>query len=199
MSRKLCFLIASVLVIGPFAGRALPITVENFSFELPGTGKLRINDPCVPGWTEADPNTAEAGLESNGQWGATDGLWTAYLGVDAAIYNLTDYTIQTGDKFQMVFDAVSTYKAKVLSAELYYDDAGKRVVVATKNVDLTDLPQYAWQKNLTLDFNADDVPASVGHKIGIQFRHSSGYDHWVGLDNVRLNNLKKTDAPKPAK
>ncbi|MFZ0034754.1 MAG: hypothetical protein WAK60_07190 [Sedimentisphaerales bacterium] len=198
MSRKLCLLISFILVTWLSAVQAEPITVENFSFELPGTGKVQIKDPCVPGWTQADPNI-EAGIESNGKWGATDGKWTGYLGSGAEIYNLTDYTIQTGDKFQMVFDAVSTWQAKVLSAELYYDDAGKRVVVATKEVDLGNLPQGAWQKDLTLDFNVGDAPASVGHKIGIQFSHSSGYNHWVGLDNVRLNNLKKTDAPKPAK
>jgi hypothetical protein len=198
MSKKLCLLISFVLVTGLSAVQASPITVENFSFELPGTGKVRINDPCVPGWCEADPNI-ESGIESNSKGGATDGTWIGYLGAGAEIYNLTDYTIQTGDKFQMVFDAVSTWTAKVLSAELYYDDAGKRVVVATKDVDLGNIPQGEWQKNLTLDFNAGDVPASVGHKIGIQFRHSTGYNHWVGLDNIRLDNLKKTDAPKPAK
>jgi hypothetical protein len=198
MSRKLCLLISFILVTGLSAVQALPVTVENFSFELPGTGKLQIKDPCVPGWTQADPNI-EAGIESDSRWGATDGAWTGYLGSGAEIYNLTGYTIQAEDKFQMVFDTVSTWTAKVLSAELYYDDAGKRVVVATKNVNLADFPKNTWQKDLTLDFNAGDVPASVGHKIGIQFRHSSGYNHWVGLDNVRLNNLKKTDAPKPAK
>jgi hypothetical protein len=55
-----------VLVLGLCAGTvfaAVPITVENYSFELPGTVKTQIDQSgSVPGWTKVDLNT-EAGVE----------------------------------------------------------------------------------------------------------------------------------------
>jgi hypothetical protein len=41
-------------------------------------------------------------------------------------------------------------------------------------------------REYTLSFSAGEVPASVGHKIGIEFSNASTGDTWVGLDNVRL-------------
>ena len=61
-----------------------------------------------------------------------------------------------------------------------YDDDGVRVPVASADVALADAMQ-----EYTLTFAADELPAAIGHKIGIEFANPGS--NWIGLDNVRLS------------
>ena len=81
----------------------------------------------------------------------------------------------------MKVDARITWAATTLQMTIYYDDNGTRIPAATSEVTLTDeMQQYS------LSFSTNDVPESVGHKIGIEFTNISTGDTWIGLDNVRL-------------
>jgi hypothetical protein len=200
MCRKILLLL--LLTIGLYistARAAVRIEVENYSFEIPDDGRkhdIDVDTPgVVTGWARTDPTTS-AGREFG--WQATDGEATGFMGNDAVIYNLTDFIIQTGDEFQMIFDTKVTWAANNMRAQLYYDDEGDRVAVASTDVDLTDFP--GWPNNsgtnwgtYTVDFNAVYVPASADHKIGIQFHHirtsgddSGGDNIWAGLDFIEL-------------
>ncbi len=155
-----------------------PVTIENFSFELPGTEK-QLGFDNVPGWnTDAPP--ADSGVETG--YTPTDGDWTAYLmSGDPSVWQLTDHTIAEGDVFEMKVDARITWAATNVQMTLYYDDNGTRVPVVSSDVALTeDMQEY------TLSFTTNDVPESVGHQIGIEFTNVSSGDSWIGLDNVRL-------------
>ena len=155
-----------------------PVTVENFSFELPGTEK-QLGFDNVPGWNTDGP-CADSGVETG--YTPTDGDWTAYLmSGDPSVWQLTDRTIAEGDVLEMKVDARITWAATTLQMTLYYDDNGTRVPVTTNEVTLTDdMQEY------TLSFAANDVPESVGHQLGIEFTNVSSGDSWIGLDNVRL-------------
>ena len=164
------------------------ITVENSSFELPGTEKIKgwngegvAGTPAVdiPGWS-SDAVVVDSGVETG--YTPTDGDWTAFLmSGDPSVWQLTDYTIGNGDVLELKVDARITWAATTMQMTLYYDDNGTRVPAATEEVILTDEMQ-----EYTLSLSAADVPESVGKKIGIEFSNVSSGDTWIGLDNIRL-------------
>ena len=169
------------------------IAIENFSFELPGTEKIKCwngegvdGTPAVdiPGWSSDSP-VVDSGVESG--YTPTDGEWTAFLmSGDPPVWQLTDYTINDGDVFELKVDARITWAATAMQMTLYYDDSDVRVPAATNEVILTDdMQEY------TLFLSAVDVPESVGKKIGIEFSNASSGDTWIGLDNVRLEVSKE--------
>ena len=164
------------------------IAVENFSFELPGTEKIKgwngegvAGTPAVdiPGWS-SDAEVVDSGVETG--YAPTDGDWTAFLmSGDPSVWQLTDHTISDGDLLELRVDARITWAATTLQMILYYDDNGARVPIATNEATLTDdMQEY------TLSLSAADVPESVGKKVGIEFSNSSTGDTWIGLDNIRL-------------
>jgi hypothetical protein len=97
------------MIISVSANAAVSIEVENFSFEIPDDGQKRDIDVGTPGivtgWARVDPITS-AGREFG--WTPTDGTATAFMGKDAVIYNLTDFLMMAGDKYQLIFDSRST-------------------------------------------------------------------------------------------
>ncbi len=157
------------------------VPVENFSFELPGTSKQKGFD-SVPGW-HTDGPCADSGVETG--WTPTDGSWTAYLmSGDPSMWQLTSHVITATNELRLKFDARITYAATALRASLYYDNNGPRVPAAGQVITLSDA-----MREYTLSFSAGTVPASVGHKIGIEFSNTSTGSSWLGLDNVRLEVL----------
>jgi len=164
------------------------VDVENFSFELPGTEKIKgwngegvADTPAVdiPGWS-SDDVVADSGVETG--YSPTDGDWTAFLmSGDPSVWQLTGHTITEDDVLELKVDARITWAATTLLMNLYYDDNGTRVTIATREVTLTDEMQ-----EYSLLFSAAGAPASVGKQIGIEFSNSSSGDTWIGLDNVRL-------------
>jgi hypothetical protein len=161
----------------------IPITVVNYSFEQPGTVKIKgwngDGTPAVdiPGWASTGLAT-DSGVEAG--WGPTQGLWTGFImGSDPSVWNLTNHIIASGEIFDMKVDAKNNANATSLRASLYYDNSGSRVTVATKDLTLSGSMQ-----TFTVSFAAKSDPTSVGEKIGIELDNvSSG---WVGMDNVRL-------------
>jgi hypothetical protein len=158
--------------------RPVVIDVENFSFELPGTDKQKGFDN-VPGWNTDGP-CVDSGVETG--YTPTDGDWTAYLmSGDPSVWQLTDHTITETDSLELKVDARITWAATTMLMTLYYDDNGTRVPIATREVNLTDQMQ-----EYSLLFSAAGAPASVGHRIGIEFSNVNSGDSWIGLDNVCL-------------
>ncbi len=164
------------------------ITVNNFSFELPGTGKIKgwnggtVTD--IPGWA-SDTTAVDSGVESG--WSPTDGTWTGYLMQgDPSVWQLTSYVIQPSDKFSLLVDAQDNWSATPparLSMTLYYDNGGLRAPAATSIFDLT-----GSKVTYTLDFDASTLSASWGKAIGVEFSNAAAASSsWLGLDNVRLS------------
>jgi hypothetical protein len=208
MFRKINVLFCSVLVLtmvlGVRAIGAVPIEVENYSFEIPDNGQkldIEVGTPGrVTGWARVDPTTS-AGREFG--WTPTDGTATAFMGKDAVIYNLTDFLGLEGDEYQLIFDSRSTWQGSNMISELYYDDEGERIVFATTEIDLSDQTEMA-----TFVLNSGPADANVNdHKIGIQFTHQyveglwPDDNIWAGLDYIELKVLSpliRAQNPFPA-
>ena len=187
---------------------AQAIVVENYSFELPGDGKIKgwdMDDGAyytadsspaeVPGW-EADGTVVDSGVESD--WpGSTDGAWSAFMmSGDPSAYNLTDYAIVAGELYLLRVDARNNWTdtgagTADLMLSLYYDVGGVRTTVASTTA--VAMPEE-WL-TYSLLFAADDVPGSIGNLIGIELQNVSAATNgsWIGLDNVRLDVV-----PEPA-
>ncbi|MBN1782385.1 T9SS type A sorting domain-containing protein [bacterium] len=159
-----------------------PIDVENASFELPGTEKLKSFD-TVPGWNTDTP-PVDSGVEQG--WGATDGAWTMFMkSGDPQIWQLTDHVLAAGETIKLSIDAKNNWQATDLQVTLYYDDAGARVVAAENVVAMTDVMAVC-----SVELVVDDVPAAIGNLLGIAFQNvSAEAGSWIGADNVRLSLL----------
>jgi hypothetical protein len=118
MRRKLIYSVYAVFVLviaaSIPAGAAVPITVQNYSLELPGNGKIIGWDMVdgahyesgagggpaeVPGW-ESDGAIADSGVETG--YTPTNGTYTGFIkGNDPNVYNLTNFPIGQGDVFEL--------------------------------------------------------------------------------------------------
>ena len=174
------------------------IAVANYSFELPGTAKIKgwnaegvSGTPAedIPGWS-SDAAATDSGVESD--WpGHTDGVWTGFLrGTDSSIWNLLDYYITPGDDFVLYVDSrdnwteAASMPAK-LQMTLYYEADGQRVAAATGTAELT----TTWN-TFSLALTANSVPDSIGHKLGVELINATPTaNSWIGLDNVHVLNL----------
>lgn len=185
-----CLLAAAMAGMG--TALADPIAVNNFSFEQPGTGKIKGWDnpgADIPGWS-SDTTAADSGVEFD--WpGSTEGVWAGFLmAADSGIWQLTGRTIAASDFFTLKVDLQNNYSAVTPSFQLglYYDDAGTRVPVASDLV----VPGSPWSE-FSLSFAGGSVPAAIGRQIGIELDNVTAGDSWIGLDNVRLDVI-----PEPA-
>ena len=193
MKTKFAICLLLVLSIVTAGVLATPVLVENYSFEVPGDGKICGWDeedgafyvdgeaPAeVPGW-ESDGTVENSGVETG--YGPVDGDYTSYVMYgDPPVYQLTDHVIQSGELFTMTIMARITADASDMQMELYYYDEveDSRVPVATSIVTLIDrMEEY------TLSFEAGEVPESAGNKIGMQFTNTAS--GWVGFDAVQLD------------
>jgi hypothetical protein len=171
----------------------IAVAVENASFEQPGTEKIKgwngegvAGTPAVdiPGWA-SDTVVADSGVETG--YGATDGEWTAFLkGADPSIWQLTNYTIEAEDVFELQVDARNTWQGTTLRMIIFYDEEGIRLPVAFADVTVGNEMQ-----TFSLTFDAQEAPDAVGKKIGVEFNNvTTNGDSWIGLDNVRLSDLE---------
>jgi hypothetical protein len=186
-----------VLFLCVWSVQATPVVVKNYSFELPGLGKLK-NWELVPGWS-SDTIAADSGIDDIGWVTPTDGSWIGYLmGSDPNVWQVTDAVIVSGQSYELKVDVIASYFANSFSMALFYYeddpnnvDFGTRVQVASSTVAITG----QWQ-TFMLTFNSDDVPASIGKKIGIELDNPG--NNWLAMDNVRLDiNYVGLVAPAP--
>ncbi len=185
MRRQIVSVAAILMLVTAWSLGATAITIENPSFELPGSGK-QTNFTNVPGW-HTDTVAGDSGVETG--YTPTDGTYTAYLRGqpdDPSLWQLTDHVIMLGDVFELKVDCRLTWQATTLRMTLYYDKDGTRMVGATQDYTITGtMAEY------TLTFDSSTVPASAGRKIGVEFANTSGASTWLGLDRVRLTLTKE--------
>jgi PEP-CTERM motif len=194
------------------AAQAVPVVVENYSFELPDPGEHLIgwdgeNGDDVPGWN-SDSECRSSGIARPDNFPGTVGTYSGEFGCDGypdstmpepGAWNLTGHTIAAGEIFTLTVDASDSWTNTGLNPKLkmtlYYDDGGRiegnSVVHVMPNAGFPSWDEYV------LVFDVDnDAPLSVGKNIGIELENvevePSGYS-WLVLDNVRLDVV-----PEPA-
>ncbi len=183
-----------------------PIPVENWSFEEPGTEKIKgwdgdCSDPAwtgsledIPGWT-CDYPAFDSGVETG--WTPTEGLWTAFVATgDSMVYQLPGYVVQEGDIIELDVDSRITWNATTLEMRLFYsDDKWNFTTIVSELFELTEtMAPYS------ISFEEAEHPDCLGKSLGIAFANASELTQsWIGLDNVMLFNNKITDvrAPRP--
>ena len=200
-------LVISLVVISfVCAGAAQAITVDNFSFELPGTVKMG-NWEEVPDWS-SDTVASDSGVESGGS--PEKGDWNGYLMAsgDPSVWQLTGHEIAEGDVFALTIDARIGWMdsgevglASTLNMKLYYyDDNDERALIKEQDVVMvTEYVEWGGGRTYwapyTLDVDIDsECPAAVGYNIGIELLgvgHEGPEGCWMGMDDVRL-------VPEPA-
>ena len=193
MTKSAMFVVA--LLTATVGVWAAPIEVVNYSFELPGTGKPDFS--TIPAWDSAGNNLGGAETE----WGPTHGVYTGYMQIGCQAYNLTNHTIGLAMEYTLTFDMRKTWDGANTTVDLYYDNGGVRVPMASLLVvfpagSTTPMQTY------TLKAKSNDVPASIGKKIGIQITCGTAGvtgSGWIGLDYFRLDGVAKvTSAVSPA-
>ncbi len=176
-------IVAGVLLAGAAMAESVP--VGNFSFELPGTVKQE-NWENVPNWN-SDTVAVDSGVETGGYF-ITEGQWQGFLmQTDPSVYNLTDCVIAADELFTLTVDAGTNRAGGVyFQMDLYYDNNGSRVRVATQTVTV---PNNGQTNEFSLSFSANNAPESIGHRIGIELNNtgSAGSNSWMGMDNIRLS------------
>ena len=187
MCRKLLYIALTLGLLSPALATITTPTIENPSFEQPGTDKI-IGWESVPGWS-SDIAAIDSGVESD--WpGSTEGDWSAFLfNGDPSVYSLTDHIIQLDEEFILQVDARDNWSENppaLLEISLFLDSYGERITVATETVEVSD----TWT-TYTVGFYANTFPA-VYNKIGIELANvTPSGDSWIGIDNIQF-------VPEPA-
>lgn len=161
--------IASALALAGTAS-AQPITsFTNLDFDSGGTHIASgFDNPGadIIGWSN-HAGIFDAGVEGPGAWWGPYDFQAAFINGGGSAFNLSDYTIQTGDSFSVSFLARSwqwTGQDGQWTATLFYDNPANVIGSYTTPGQLAE----HWQPwvNYTSDTIAA-TPASVGGKLGI--------------------------------
>jgi len=187
MCRKLLYIALALGLVSPSWAVIITPTIENPSFEQPGTGDLT-DWIDVPGWS-SDTTASNSGIQS-GLPGVTDGIWAGYLyNCDPSVYNLTEHIIQLDEEFILQVDAQNNSTDNtpaLLEISLFIDSYGDRITVLSKTVEVSD----TWN-TYTLDFYSNTFP-DVYNKIGIELANvTASGESWINIDNIQF-------VPEPA-
>jgi hypothetical protein len=186
MKAKL-LLIVSLLCMCSWA-MADRLTVGNYSFEQPATGKIAVGfdgTPDVPSWSSLA--CTDSGIEGQNAYAPTDGTWQGYLrSLDGSCWNTLTHTIVSGESYQLLIDAHVSWSPRTtepFQLSFYYDNAGTRVPGATTTVQLT---TTSATYNV-LKFSANSIPGSIGKNLGIELDNVGvGAAGWMVMDNIRV-------------
>jgi hypothetical protein len=173
------------------------IEVENFSFELPDSNKIKgWNGPGsddafansnadIPGWA-SDANTHDSGIDARGNYSPPEGQYIAFLmGGDTAVYNTTKYTLKKNDVLTMTVAAYSNYAATTIHLEIYYlMPTGEKIPLNFEEQTLTTVLPYV---DHSIQARADDDPACYGLPVGVLIDNVNTISSWMNIDFVRLN------------
>lgn len=121
----------------------------------------------IIGWNN-NAGILDAGVEGPGAWWGPYDFQAAFINGGGSAFNLSDYTIQTGDLFTISFLARSwqwTGANGQWTATLFYDNPANVIGSYTTPGEL---PEH-WQPwaTYTTDTAIVATPASVGGKLGI--------------------------------
>ncbi|MBN1855064.1 MAG: RICIN domain-containing protein [Pirellulales bacterium] len=155
----------------------IPISLPNGDFEQ----STQENYPTgfdspydVPGWT--DITITDSGIENDAWWITYDN-YSAFMKAGDGAYIMSQYTIQSGDEFEIGFVGKSWDGASEWTATLFYDNPANVIGTYVQSVDGT-WTQYT---------DAAAIPAtagSVGGTLGVSFVNTGA--GFANLDNVTL-------------
>jgi hypothetical protein len=183
-----------VAIMAASAVTAQAITVENHSFELPGTGKVWFHDVSgavnsdVPGWTASGPavedccssKIGDSGVETSGGGSPNSGDYNAFLvTADPGIFQTTSHILAADDQFIFRIAALNLYtsetyfgghlpNAAYLRTTFYYlePDGTTRTPLVTADHNVINGDPVPWV-NYELVLSSLP-PAAIGRPLGIE-------------------------------
>lgn len=199
------FIAVTAMVVLSFGGiaQATPITVGNYSFELPvgtteypslaqqgGTGWSWQSDSNWGSYTDAGVTTAKSSE------GDQSGIICSNDSGEAYAWQVTGYTMAAGDEFTLTVDLSSSYDggpsgyARYFSLVVNDTSSNPANPLTTELVTNTGSVDTGWTEN-TLTYTA--VAGDAGKYVGIQFHGVNIGGYAYIFDNVRLDVI-----PEPA-
>ncbi len=161
---------------------AVELTVENASFEQPGTVKLK-DFSQIPGWS--CDSSSDSGVE---EWSVAppDGTWSAFgWNEDGEIYQSLASTISPSNTYILAFYGLATGGATSIKADFYYltnpSDPTSRAIIASGS--FSPLSSSVWTQ-FTLEFTALAGESYLGENLGVQFSTLGG---WYGIDQIEVS------------
>ena len=101
--------IAAALSLAATANAQLITSFTNLDFDLgvANVGPLAFDNPAsdVPGWMNKNATMVDSGVEGPGAWWGPYEQFAAFMKGGDAAFNLSNYTIQSGDTFSISFMA----------------------------------------------------------------------------------------------
>jgi hypothetical protein len=179
--------IVLVVSLSTAAADLVPVAIDNSSFELPGTAKIKgwngETGVDIPGWA-SDSQAIDSGVESD--WpGHTDGIWSGFLmNTDPSVWNTTAHIIAAGEQFKLRLDARDNWTdggSGILKMDVYYLNGAARVSLASATYTLT----TSWSEYALY---VPDASAGVGKLLGVELdnTYNSNLGSWIGLDKVQF-------------
>jgi hypothetical protein len=166
------------------------IALENADFEA-GVGSWPefdgFDNPAhnVPGWTNYPATLDSAGVEAgNAWWGTYNGSFSAFFFPGRGAYLQSQYTIKSGDTFDIGYAAKKWWGPSKWTATLFYDNPAN--VIGSVSSDING----GWS---SYTGRIAATPQSVGGKLGILFVNT-GADV-ATLDAVTLALVLPESAP----
>ena len=189
--KRLC-LVAAIMFAASLA-QAAPITsFENLDFDA-GVAHFPTGFDApgadVPGWVNGGP-IVDSGVEGQEAWWGPYEDFAAFMAAGDSAYNLSSYTIQAGDVFN-----VSWYSQHwnwegpaAWTATLFYDDPANVIGSFTQSP----LPNHTeWALFTSPSIAA--TPASVGGTLGILLSNTGAAGTHAQVDEIVVNLV-----PEPA-
>jgi hypothetical protein len=170
MKLKTLAVIAAALALAASAPAQVITSFVNLDFDSGGvSGPFKGFDapdaPEIIGWNN-NANLSDAGVEASGAWWGTYQDKSAFMNNGGSAFNLSDYTIQSGDAFSIEFYAKCWWGDGLWTVSLFYDNPAN--VIGSYTTPGTTVTHWEWTQYATTTPIAA-TEASVGGKLGILF------------------------------
>ncbi len=144
-------------------------SIQNGDFELPASGKVHISTGQIPSWTvwtEVSGASNDTGVDN----GASSRIM--FIQPQAAVKNMTDYTINAGDVFTYSLENVLAGRAAV-ELSLIYDNDGVYTAIAGTTLSLSPVGMIEGS------FTALAGEDYIGKMIGIGILSMGNWPKWI--------------------
>jgi hypothetical protein len=160
---------AALLLAATSSMQAAIITLPNGDFEATTANNFGGFDSAIdiPGWSNYG-TIADGGAENSSAWWGTHSGYSAFIANGNGAYNLSAYTIQTGDEFTVSFFGKEGWSGdSQISVTLFYNEPG------TPSLPTNVIGTFATDSALTgtwTQFTTGSIaatPGSVGGTLGV--------------------------------
>ncbi len=179
---KLLLLAAATLAVSSVQAQSIvPLTNGDFDDGVANFPDGFDADPDIPGWSDLTVIT-DSGVEGPGAWWNPYEGHAAFLKKAEGAFNLSTYTIQAGDTFDVSFFGKTWDASSHVTVTLFYDDPAN--VIGSFSTGLT--PTWTQYSTSTA---IDAIAGSVGGLLGISILNTAtdSGNRFANFDEVQVS------------